>query len=217
MANKVLNLEAGELTIVDVNALYGGDAVKVLSTLPAWFVNNVDINGNSLTWNINPPFESTFIFNVGIFEDPDVGYVTYTLTLNVADTFENIDNCCDEQVNIVWFNRVGGYQNYIFTQRKDYGVKMGKEISFINNDKIKYGEKGRVYNRKIVYASGISENEMDNISTLPYSIQAWEYKDGEFTEIYVDSQDLIKYTTKDGFLEVNISFIYSKNLRIQRQ
>lgn len=217
MANKVLNLEAGELSIIDVNALYGGDAVKVLSTLPAWFVNNTDINGNSLTWNITPSFESTFIFNVGIFEDPDVGYVTYTLTLNVADEFENIDNCCDEQVNIVWFNRIGGYQNYIFTQRKDYGIQSGKDIKFINNDVVRYSERGRVYNSKIVYASGVSENEIDNISTLQYAIQAWEYKGGEFIPIMIDSGDFTKYTTKDGFLEINVSFVYAKNLNIQRQ
>lgn len=215
--DKVLNLESGELSIISINDLYGGDLVKVLSTLPAWFINNTDINGNSLSWNITPPFQSTFIFNVGIFEDPEIGYITYTLTLNVADTFENIDNCCDGQVNIVWFNRIGGYQNYIFTQRKDYGVKLGKEVSFINRDIIKYSERGRIYNSRIVYASGLSENEVDNISTLQYAIQAWEYTGGEFKPILIDSGDFIKYTTKDGFLELNVSYIYAKSLNVQRQ
>lgn len=219
--DKTITLTELQLTTVGLNVLYPSNRVKVTSTLPAWFVDYTDVNDYSTYWEITPPLQGTFTYNVDVyFEDEPTLVGTGVITLNVADVYNEVDNCCsDENVNIVWFNRQGGWQNYIFTQRKNFGVEVGQAKTFINNGIVKYSDRGRVYNNKQVYAKGISLTEIDYLDTLRYGIQAYEFNPTtlEFKPILVDSNSFEKYNTKENMYEVVISYKYATQLDVQKQ
>lgn len=222
-------LPESELTEVDLQYLYStGSLVTVISTLPAWFVNNTDLLGYSTFWQITPPIDGTYQYDleVKVPARTQAGqpqqYTTHeaVLTLTVQDVFENVDNCCsDQNINIVWLNRQGGRGNFIFTQRKDFTVDIGGSNTFITDDIIKYSEVKGVYDGKTVYCTGLSQTAVDYLDTLRYAIQAWIFNPSNttFTPILIPKDPFTKYTTKENLYEVVISFIYAKELKIQRQ
>lgn len=220
------------------DGLYVNDELFVLtSTLPAWITNNVDNQNQTTFWSVNPPAVGTYTFYGDIFQIKLVkpSYIetllnprplktrvfqgNATITLVVVDSlYEEIDNCCsDENVNIVWLNRQGGRGNFIFTQRKDFNIDIGKKNDYISNDTRKYSEIKDVYNGFSVYATGITKNQLIFLDTLRYSIQCWEFKDNGFIPLYLDIKSFEKYNTKENMYEVKLDFIYAKRINIQRQ
>lgn len=215
-----ISIEFGTTIEVDMAELYPGVDVAVTSSLPAWFTNNTFL-GYSTYWTITPPTIGTFTYNVNIYNDDEPTLIgTGVITLTVADIYENIDNCCsDSNINIVWLNRQGGRGNYIFTQRKDTNVKIGEEKTYKVNGVIKRSEVRNVYDGKIVYSTGLSQNQVDFLDTLRYAIQAWEFHSDtlEFVPILLDINSFTKYSTKENMYELNISYIYAEELKIQNQ
>lgn len=219
--DKTILLTEGELTTVGLNVLFPNNNIKVTSTLPAWFVDNTNVQDYSTSWDITPPLDGTYTYNIDVYlTDEPTLTGTGVITLIVADLYTQTDNCCDDgNVNLVWFNRQGGWQNYIFTQRKDTAVEVGSAKTFINGGIIKYSDRGRVYNSKRVYATGITLNEIDYLDTLRYCIQAYEFVPStlEFKPILLDSNDFDKYNTKENMYEVVLSYKYARQLDIQKQ
>ena len=219
--NKTIYLSEGVLTEVDLNLLYPYNRVKVTSSLPAWFVNNTDVNDYSTFWEITPILNGTYTYDVDVYSSDEPTLVgTGVITLNVADIYNNVTNCCsDTDTNIVWVNRQGGRQNYIFNQRFDNLVEVGKASTFINNGIIKYSDRGRVYNSKVVYVTGLTKTEIDYLDTLRYSIQAWEFNPStlEFTPILLESSNFNKYNSKENMYEFSLTYKYARQLDIQKQ
>jgi hypothetical protein len=218
--DRTINLIESVLTEVDMNFLYPDNKVSVVSSLPAWFIDNEDLLFFSTYWEITPPIESTFTYTIAIYDKKGLTFIeNSTLTLIVTNAFEEVANCCsDENINIVWINRQGGRGNFIFTQRKDITVKVGQENTFITNDIIKRSEIKGVYNGKIVYTTGLTQTMVDFLDTFRYGIQAWQFNsDNTFTPILLDIGSFTKYTTKDKLYEIQLSFIYAQQLNIQRQ
>jgi len=219
--NKTIYLNEGELTEVDLATLYPFNNIAVTSTLPAWFVDNINISGYSSFWEITPPLNGTYTYNANVYSSDEPTLVgTAVITLIVEDSYTNIDNCCsDENTNIVWFNRQGGWQNYIFNQRFDNAVEVGKASTFINNGVIKYADRGRVYNSKTVYITGLTKTEIDYLDTLRYAIQAYEFtaSTSTFTPILLDSVNFNKYNSKENMYEVSLNYKYATQLDIQKQ
>lgn len=134
--------------------------------------------------------------------------------------FEEFDNCCDNQTNIVWLNREGGYQNYIFSGLKTFEVKGGNAKTFKRDGIVKYYEREDVYDGRVVTTSAITKAHVDYLDSLRYSIQAWEWdeSDDSFREILVDVENFVKYTSRDnGIYDVAIRFIYADSIKIQTQ
>lgn len=133
--------------------------------------------------------------------------------------FEEFDNCCDNQTNIVWLNRQGGYQNYIFSGIKTIQVDGGDGNTFKRDGLKKYYERTGVYDGRIVTTSSIAQSHVDYLDSLRYSIQAWEWDetDDSFREILVDVQNFVKYTTRQKLFDVAIRYIYSDEIVIQTQ
>lgn len=214
---------------VDVQYLYTpGVLITVTSSLPAWFVNNTDLSGYSTFWQITPPIDGIYTYDLELKvpartqagQPQNYTTVQAILTLTVQDIFENVDNCCsDDNINIVWINRQGGRGNFIFNQRKDFTVEIGSTNTFISNNIKRYSEIKGVYNGKIVYCTGLSKTSVDFLDTLRYAIQAWVFNppDATFTPILLDVNSFTKYTTKENLYEVVLSFIYAEELKIQRQ
>lgn len=128
-------------------------------------------------------------------------------------------NCCDNQTNIFWLNRTGGFENYIFTGVKTFEVDGGDSKSFITDKVLKYSEKTKIYNGKIVTTSSVPKSHVDKLDSLRQSIQAWEYDETTltFTEIILDTTSYEKYTTKKKIFDVAIRYLYAEEITIQRQ
>lgn len=132
---------------------------------------------------------------------------------------EAYSNCCDNQTNIVWLNRQGGFENYIFSGVKTFEVDGGSSKTFITNFLKKYSEKTGIYNGKVVTTSSVPRSHVDKLDSLRQCIQAWEWDedDNTFTEILVDTTDYEKYGSKQKIFDVAIRFIYAEEILIQRQ
>lgn len=147
---------------------------------------------------------------------------TYYIRINVvASNYTSYDNCCDNQCNIAWLNREGGWQNYIFTGVKEFSVTVGDTNTFVNNNlEKKYSEIGGVYSGRICTTGDIPKSHVDILESLQYAIQAFFYNTE--TELFdipilIDKKDFVKYRTRDKFFDVKIRFIFAEQVLIQSQ
>lgn len=125
----------------------------------------------------------------------------------------------DDVVNIVWLNQQGGRSNYYFNQRIDKGIGSGEAKSYDNNGTIKYLNKGKITDTKVIYKTGVSDTELELISSLRNCIQAWEYsaKTNTFTPIVINNESFNTYSNKDRFNEVSIKYKLGAYKNIQNQ
>lgn len=218
--DRVIRVEKNTTTQVSfgTDGLFpNGEQLIINSTLPAWITNNT-INNYTQFWSLAPISIGTFYYNASVY-DRTIFKGTALITVIVVESlYEEIDNCCsDENVNIVWLNRQGGRGNYIFTQRKDFNVEVGKTNTYISNDIKRYSEIKNVHNGFKVYAKGISKNQIDFLDTLRYSIQCWQFINGVFVPLILDIGSFEKYNTKENMYEISMNFLYAERLNIQRQ
>lgn len=207
-------------TEVDAQQLWSRTGIRINGE-PAWFVESRNIDNYATFLTITAPLNGTYTYQVEAWNLITRAFIGYaTLTLIVGETFNNIENCCsDTDTNIVWFNRQGGWQNYIFNQRFDNSVEVGKSSTFINNGIVKYADRGRVYNSKTVYITGLSKTEIDYLDTLRYCIQAYEFNKTTlvFSPILLESVNFNKYNSKENMYEINLTYKYATQLDVQKQ
>lgn len=218
--DRVIRVEKNKTTQVSfgTDGLFpNGEQLIINSTLPAWITNNT-IGSYTQTWSLAPTSTGTYYYNASAYlRNSFQGAVAITVIV-VDSLYEEIDNCCsDENVNIVWLNRQGGRGNFIFTQRKDFNVEIGKKSTYLTNDIKRYSEIKNVHNGFKVYATGITKNQIDFLDTLRYSIQCWQFINGVFIPLILDIGSFEKYNTKENMYEISMNFLYAKRLNIQRQ
>lgn len=133
------------------------------------------------------------------------------------------NNCCvnypNGRVNIVWLNREGGYQNYIFQGVKTFEQRVGDERTYKDGSILKLSQRKNVYSGRIVTTSNIPQLHVDYLDSLRTSIQAWEWNESDdtYTEILLDNSDYVKYTTRQKLFDISIRFIYAEEIIIQTQ
>lgn len=220
--DRTIYVKEAVLSEVDAHVLWDFSKIKVkVNGEPAWFIENTDVNGFSTFFEITAPINSTYTYQVEVWNVATNTFVEFaTLTVIAQETFNNIDNCCsDNDTNIVWYNRQGGWQNYIFNQRFDNSVEVGKASTFINNGIVKFSDRGRVYNSKTVYITGLSKTEIDYLDTLRYCIQAYEFNKTTlvFSPILLESVNFNKYNSKENMYEINLTYKYATQLDVQKQ
>jgi hypothetical protein len=145
-----------------------------------------------------------------------------TIEIVISNCIQNFyDNCCDNQCNIAWLNRQGGWQNYIFTGIKTFEVRQDDGNTFKTLQKVlKWTNRSEVYDGMICTTGNIPKAHVDYLDSLRYSIQAYLYNpttNAWDIPIVVDSESFTKYTTKDKLFDISIAFIKSKELVIQSQ
>ena len=71
----------------------------------------------------------------------------------------------------------------------------------------------------MVYKTGLSNDEVDLIESLRYSIQAWEYSPDTdvSTPIMIDSESFNKYSTKMKMNEVRLRYRIATYKEVQSQ
>lgn len=186
-----------------INLLYDFDLTPKLNEYV--YIPSSNYAGYWRVKNATPP-------NLIVIDTPHIGAITGTN--NTVQTF-NFDNSkC-----LVWINREGGRSNYIFDQRRNYDGVIGDVKQFDNGESIKYIDRGKNFDIITVYKSGISDEEVDLIESLRYSVQAWEFdiNTNTSTPIVLDSNNYVKYTTKTNYNEVVLKYRIAKYKTIQTQ
>lgn len=218
--DRVIRVENNKTTDVSfgTDGLFpNGEQLIINSTLPAFITNNT-INNYTQFWSLSPTSTGTFYYNASAYLRNTFEGAALITVIVVDSLYEEINNCCsDENVNIVWLNRQGGRGNFIFSQRKDFNVEVGKKSTYITNDIKRYSEIKNVHNGFKVYATGISKNQIDFLDTLRYSIQCWQFINGVFVPLILDIGSFEKYNTKENMYEISMNFLYAERLNIQRQ
>jgi len=135
------------------------------------------------------------------------------------------DICCVDACNIAWYDREGGWLNYIFSGVKTYKVRIGKDGSFIEvGDEGALTQKNNeikgVYDAKICSTRDAPQTHIDELDSLRYSIQAFLYNTATSTwdiPILLDKKNFTKYKSRDKFFEVKIQYILAEEILIQTQ
>jgi hypothetical protein len=218
--DRVIRVEKNKTTQVSFGSdglFPNGEQLIINSTLPAWITNNT-IGLYTQYWSLSPTSTGTYYYNASAYLRNSFQGAASITVIVVDSLYEEIDNCCsDENVNIVWLNRQGGRGNFIFTQRKDFNVEIGKKSTYLTNDIKRYSEIKNVHNGFKVYATGITKNQIDFLDTLRYSIQCWQFVNGVFIPLILDIGSFEKYNTKENMYEISMNFLYAERLNIQRQ
>ena len=192
------------------------------STLPAWITKTLSggFVGFILKLNVTPTTIGTYTYNFSTnLTSPPLP--THQLILEVVDSLTTpLTECYNSNdIIIIWINREGGRSSYIFNQRKDFGGNIGDSKTFDNNGIVKYFYKGKNFTNKVVYKTGISNNEVDLIESLRYSVQAWEYNPvtDVSTPILIDPNSYVKYNSKIKFNEISLKYRIAEYKEIQNQ
>jgi len=181
----------------------------------SYFISAETVGQDSFT------FQETF---QTINDDGDLVSVTLTYQVNilVANCVETtFENCCDNVCNIVWLNREGGWQNYIFTGIKTFEVRQDKPTQYMEFMNVrKYAERKNVFEGVVCTTGNVPKSHVDYLDSLRYSIQAFLFN--TVTEewdipIAIDSESWVKYNTKDKLFDIRISYIKAKEVKIQSQ
>ena len=148
--------------------------------------------------------------------------VLYTVVINVNNCLTDFyDNCCDNQCNIVWLNRQGGWQNYIFTGIKTFEVRQDDGNTFKTFQKVlKWTNRSEVYEGMVCTTGNIPKAHVDYLDSLRYAIQAYLFNpttNAWDIPIVVDSESFTKYTTRDKLFDISIAFAKATELVIQSQ
>jgi hypothetical protein len=213
---KSYNLCVGE--VVSQNIAANGGVVSNFQNLPA-FVITYNSFGGGKGYVISAGSVGTYQFTFDITPAGGGATETYYVDILIANCIEStFENCCDDQCNIVWLNREGGFQNYIFTGIKTFEVESGDAETYKDFGRvIKYSEKKDVYSGMICTTGNIPRTHVDYIDSLKISIQAWLIRDGGYTPILLDVGSFVKYTSREKLFDVRVRFIMAQEIVIQSQ
>lgn len=135
-------------------------------------------------------------------------------------------DCCNS-INIVWLNREGGRENFIFTGRRQiFEVEEGEAIEFkTSNLTRKNAQIENIYNAVIVNTGDIPKEHLVKLASLRSSIQAWVYTElpgyidfsERFSPILIDRESIIINDTREKIIQRSVRFIVAKEVVTQSQ
>ena len=191
-----------------------------IPTVPAW----ISIVNDTVSKILTITFTPTAAGSYGAYD-----FTAFDLYVSVvANTsfYTTIDACCTgEPLNIAWLNRLGGWQNFNFNFKRSYEIRGGQAKTFVNDLTTKYADVNDVYNAIDVDAEMLNRNQINYVSTLLYSVQAFLYNSDTAAfdiPILIDRQSFTKYdrygiTQMQFPFPFQFSFIFAKKLLIQTQ
>ena len=192
--------------------------LNTVTSLPAWIVPSISVTYiDYLT--LTPTVIGTYTYYFTEGGSPPT--LDACLIVEVVDSLTDSITTCNnsDTVTLVWITREGGRATYLFDQRKDFKGIVGDVKTFDNNGTIKYINRGKNFVYKVVYKTGITDDEVDLLESLRYSIQAWEYNatTDVSTPILLDSNSYDLYSTKTQLNEVNLKYRIATYKEIQNQ
>lgn len=211
----------GEFITGDFDTNFSLHLYNEASGEPSWFTWLSHPFLGALTgWQFTAP-SSLGIYTV-LFNELKGG-VLYNWQIQIVVTvFDQVyNNCCDNQRDIAWLNKEGGWQNYIFTGVRTIRHEINGDNTYETSDYVtKYSEIEKVYNAEIITTGDVPKSHIDIIDSLRDSIQAFLWNDE--TQAYdipilVEKKSVTKYKTNDKFYEANVKFKYAERLIVQTQ
>ena len=188
-----------------------------VTALPAWITPNYTPYIDRIQFTPTVTGTYTYYFTEG--GSPPT--LDACLIVEVVDSLTDSITTCNnsDTITLIWITREGGRVTYLFDQRKDFKGIVGDVKTFDNNGTIKYINRGKNFVYKTVYKTGISDEEVDLLESLRYSIQAWEYNSTTdvSTPILLDSNSYDLYSTKTQLNEVNLKYRIATYKEIQNQ
>jgi hypothetical protein len=198
--------------------VFSGLQLNAVTSLPAWIVPSISITYiDYLTLTPTVTGTYTYYFTEGGSPPTLDGCLIVEVVDSLTDSVTNCNN--SDTITINWITREGGRATYLFDQRKDFKGIIGDSKTFDNNGTIKYIYRGKNFDYKVVYKTGISDDEVDLLESLRYSIQAWEYNQDTdaSTPILLDSNSYDLYAPKGELNEVTLKYRIATYKEIQNQ
>lgn len=215
---RILNNTTSYVILHDFNSFYNLE-LQEYSPLPSWIVPNNFGRSYIVTLTFTPTVLGTYTYYFTEGGSPPT--LDACLIVEVVDSLTDSITTCNnsDTITLVWITREGGRASYMFDQRKDFKGIVGDVKTFDNNGTVKYINRGKNFLYKVIYKTGISDNEVDLLESLRYSIQAWEYNatTDVSTPILLDSNSYDLYSTKTQLNEVNLKYRIATYKEIQNQ
>lgn len=218
LTDKYITVEIQSPSSYWVTVIPYDTATISIPTLPAWITATDDGTNKILTLEFEPTVASETSYDFDAF-------TVYVSVVSTTTMFPSIEACCTDSLNIGWFNRLGGWQNWNFACKRMYQIEGENSKTFVNDITLKYSDINDVFQAVEVMADVFNRKQLDYISTLSYSIQAYLFNSAtsEFDiPILIDRKSVTKYD-KYGLGEkqfpfpFQFRFIYAKKLLIQTQ
>jgi hypothetical protein len=155
------------------------------------------------------------------FEFKDGATLLFTLEICVYPISKS-DLVCEGGFNIAWRNLEGGWSSYYFTGRKVYGQEIGTVNSFKKGNQLRRGSVEDVYDYVEVVVANRAVKDLQFISSLKKSIQAYLYSENTLQwsiPIYLERQSGTVYQTPFKQIEQldRFTFKYAEEVVIQTQ
>lgn len=197
---------------------YGDNTVSIPGGLPAWITatDETDDEGRD---RIKLEFDPVAVGSYGPYDFGDFNIEAEVVTALYA----SVDGCCDSgEVNIAWFNRLSGWQNWKFRRRRTFELQSKGDAKQFSRDLTAYYSKlPDKFEGEVVSVTIHSQSQLDNLSTLKYALQAYVYNSetGEYDiPILIDQESFTKYFDKQKtFIPFSFRFIYAERLNTQTQ
>ena len=186
--------------------IYYGSATINIATLPAWITGTLDtVNKTvSLEFDVTGVTAGTYTYDITAF----------TMVVEVqASCYTSMSACCTDAVNLTWLNRQGGWQNRYFDRVHGYELQQAGGTTFINDDTVYQQSVGKVYDGERIKIAVKNRDEYNYLLSLKYSAQA--YVDG--VPVLIQKESFPKYDQNTTVYEIGCSFIWAKELTVQRQ
>jgi hypothetical protein len=122
--------------------------------------------------------------------------------------------CPLDVINFAWLNIDGGWSSMAFECKFTNGIEQGRASTFVTSDNvIKINERQDVYDTVEVSANSITKKELDALSELSQSIQAFIYSDTSQAwdvPILIDRSSFTTYGNRFKQGESSVSFSFRK-------
>lgn len=151
------------------------------------------------------------------------GNKSEVLTINVNN------DCASQEMEFQWLNYLGGFDQFVFTSMKDYGIELGNPVesskSIMSNWPASYGETADTINREIqrdsnesvtIYSQNITQTEIDGLVYLKTSplVQIITSRRDKRT-VLIDKTSFVKRKDGDKLFTLQFKATYTDFLASQ--
>jgi len=145
----------------------------------------------------------------------------FTLVFEKSSCTTEVEVCCaTDYVSLAWLSLEGGIKQWVFPGVREFNVKVGDANTFKNSSyQVQYSERKNVFNAKRVSSDFITQEQVDYLDDLRYTIQAWELNEDAsvVTPILLDNESFRKYGSREKFFDVSIQYSIAQQVMVQTQ
>jgi len=219
-----------DASIADYNTLTVNGvwtAPDTYSSTPDWFTPYNNGFGSYDSFYFLPSDVPTGTFPISFSGTDGNEYLVVINKTAECGDISYSNKCCDS-INIMWLNKYGGRENYIFGGiRKVFDINEGEDATFKTQELVlKNSKLSNVYKGVIANTGKIPKSHLIKLESLKTSIQAWVYDEtlpayyefaDRFYPIILDRESMILNDTKEKIIERSVRFRVAKEVNIQSQ